>query len=90
MSFFLIGIVAFQSSCGTGQQRDCEKHIREEIHLGVPLEIAAAVLKKCGFKTTVDPSKLRLHTSPQAAGGQADSICTTTALNGAPFVRRRA
>jgi hypothetical protein len=54
MVFFLVGIVASQSSCGTGRQWDCEKHIREEIHPGVPLEIAEADLKKCGFKTTMD------------------------------------
>jgi hypothetical protein len=55
--FFLIGIVAAQSSCNTGRQRECEKHIKEEIHPGVPLEIAEAGLKKCGFKTTIDPVK---------------------------------
>jgi hypothetical protein len=46
--FFLIGIVAAQSSCGAGRQRDCEKQIKEEIHPGVPLEIEkpfAAVFK---------------------------------------------
>ncbi len=61
MVFFLVGIVASQSSCGTGRQRDCEKHIREEIHPGVPLEIAEADLKKCGFKTTLDPVKKTLY-----------------------------
>jgi len=61
MVFFLVGIVASQSSCGTGRQRDCEKHIREEIHPGVPLEIAEAALKKCGFKTTIDPAKKTLY-----------------------------
>lgn len=58
---FLIGIVAAQSSCGTGRQRDCEKRIKEEIHPGVPLEITEADLKKCGFKTTMDPAKKTLY-----------------------------
>ena len=66
--FFLIGIVTSQVSCGTGRQRDCEKHIREEIHPGVPLEIAAAVLKKCGFKTTVDPAKKTLYGDKRVEG----------------------
>jgi hypothetical protein len=59
--FFLIGIVAAQSSCNTGRQRECEKHIKEEIHPGVPLEIAEAGLKRCGFKTTIDPVKKTLY-----------------------------
>ena len=61
MIFFLIGIVACQSSCGTGRQRDCEKHVKEELQPGVSLEIAEATLKKCGFKTTVDPVNKTLY-----------------------------
>ena len=59
--FFLIGIVAWQSSCGTGPQRSCEKHIKEKIRPGVPLKLAEADLKKCGFKTTMDPAKKTLY-----------------------------
>ena len=58
---FLIGIVAVQSSCGAGRQRECEKDIEEEIHPGVPLEIAEGGLKKCGFKTTMNPVKKTLY-----------------------------
>jgi hypothetical protein len=61
MILVFIGVVASQSSCGTGRQRDCEKHIREEIHPGVPLGIADAALKKCGFKTTIDLAKKTLY-----------------------------
>jgi len=61
MIFVLVGIVAVQSSCGTGQQRDCEKRIKEEVHVGVSVEIAEAALKKCGFKTTIDPAKKTLY-----------------------------
>ena len=61
MIFFLIGIVASQSSCGSGRQRGCEKRIREEIHPGAPLKTAEAALKKCGFETTIDPAKKTLY-----------------------------
>jgi hypothetical protein len=37
------------------------KKIKEEIHPGLSLEIAEANLKKCGFKTTVDPAKNTLY-----------------------------
>jgi hypothetical protein len=35
--------------------------MKEDIHPGDPLEIAEATLKKCGFKTTVDPAKKTLY-----------------------------
>jgi hypothetical protein len=57
----LIGIAAWQSSCKTGPQQDCARKIKEEIHPGLPLEIAEANLKKCGFKTTVDPAANTLY-----------------------------
>jgi hypothetical protein len=49
------------TSYGTVRQRHCEKHMKEEIHSGTPLEIAVAALKKCGFKTVVDPVKKTLY-----------------------------
>ncbi|HEV2103330.1 MAG TPA: hypothetical protein VGR58_11190 [Candidatus Acidoferrum sp.] len=57
----LIWIAFWQSSCGTGRQSGCEKHIKEEIHAGMPSEMAVDILKKCGFKTTVDPAKKALY-----------------------------
>jgi hypothetical protein len=39
-----------------GTAKEHKKHIKEEIHPGVSLEIAEADLKKCGFKTTMDPA----------------------------------
>jgi hypothetical protein len=39
-----------------GAAKEHKKHIKEEIHPGVSLEIAEADLKKCGFKTTMDPA----------------------------------
>jgi hypothetical protein len=67
--FFLIGIVAWQSSCGGGQQSGCEKHIMEEIHAGVKLEMAEAALKKCGFKTTMDSAKNTLYGDKRVGNG---------------------
>lgn len=49
------------TSWGDIPQRDCEKHIKEEIHPGTSLEIAEATLKECGFKMTVDPAKKTLY-----------------------------
>jgi len=57
----LVGIVAFQASCGTSRQRNCEEQLKEGIRPGTPLEIAEAALKKCDFKTTVDPEKKTLY-----------------------------
>ncbi len=54
-------LVALTSWWGNIHQRNCEKHIKEEIHPGVPAEIAEADLKKCGFKTTMDPAKETLY-----------------------------
>src|SRR5882762_1429334 len=59
--FLLVGIAAWQSSCNTGPQQDCTRKIKEEIQPGLPLEIAEANLKKCGFKTTADPAKNTLY-----------------------------
>jgi hypothetical protein len=64
----LIWIAAWQSSCGTGRQSGCEKHIKEEIHAGMPSEMAVTVLKKCGFKTTVDPAKKTLYGDKRVEG----------------------
>lgn len=35
---FLMGVVAFPVSCGTGRQQGCEKRMKEEIRPGTPLE----------------------------------------------------
>jgi hypothetical protein len=48
-------------SYGTVLQLDCEKHMKEEIHRGTPLEVAVAALKKCGFETAADPVKKTLY-----------------------------
>ncbi len=66
--FFLIGVATWQSSCGTGRQGDCAKQIKEEIHPGLPLEIAEADLKKCGFKTTFDAAKKTLYADKVVEG----------------------
>jgi len=49
------------TSYGTVRQQDCEKHMKEEIHPGTPLETAVAALKKCGFETATDPVKKTLY-----------------------------
>lgn len=54
-------LLVARTSYGTVRQRDCEKHMEEEIHPGTPLEIAVAALKKCGFETAVDPVKKTLY-----------------------------
>jgi hypothetical protein len=58
-SFLLVLIWA--SSCGARQNRECETRIAEEIHVGVPAETADDVLKRCGFKTTLDVAKNTLY-----------------------------
>jgi hypothetical protein len=58
-SFLLILI--WVSSCGARQSRECEKRIAQEIHVGVPVETADGVLKRCGFKTTLDVAKNTLY-----------------------------
>jgi hypothetical protein len=58
-SFLLVLIWA--SSCGARQNRECEKRIAQEIHVGVPVETADGVLKRCGFKTTLDVAKNTLY-----------------------------
>jgi hypothetical protein len=65
-SFFLV--VAWASSCGTRQNRECEGHITEKIHVGVPVETADAVLKECGFKTTLDAAKNTLYGDKRVGG----------------------
>jgi hypothetical protein len=65
----LVGTVAFQASCGTARQQDCEKQLKEGIRPGTPLEIAEAALKKCDFKTTVDPAKKTLYGDKRVRGG---------------------
>jgi hypothetical protein len=65
-SFLLVLIWA--SSCGARHKRECEKRIAEEIRVGVPVETADDVLKKCGFKTTLDISKNTLFADKRAGG----------------------
>lgn len=36
--------------------------------MGMPSEMAVTVLKKCGFKTTVDPSKKTLYGDKRVEG----------------------
>jgi hypothetical protein len=57
----MIALLFALTSYAAVRQRDCEKHMKEEIHPGTSLEIAVAALKKCGFKTTVDPVKKILY-----------------------------
>ena len=57
----LFALLVALTSYGTVRQRYCEKHMKEEIHPGTPLEIAVAALKKCGFETAVDPAKKTLY-----------------------------
>lgn len=57
----LILIAAWQSSCRTGRQSRCGKHIKEEIHAGMASEMAVTALKKCGFKTTMDSANNTLY-----------------------------
>jgi tRNA(Ser,Leu) C12 N-acetylase TAN1 len=61
-------MVVFCASCGKGRERECEKQIKEEIHVGVSVESAEAALKKCGFKTSVDLSKHLLYDDKLVAG----------------------
>jgi hypothetical protein len=56
-----LALLLWQSACGGKSEQDCEKHIRNEIQPGLPLEIAEAKLRKCGFKTTLDPTKKILY-----------------------------
>jgi len=58
-SFLLVLIWA--SSCGARQKRECEKRVAHEIHVGVPVETADGLLKRCGFKTTLDVAKNTLY-----------------------------
>jgi len=57
----LLVLLVALTSYGTVRQRDCVKHMKEEIHPGTPLVIAVAALKKCGFKTAVNPVKKTLY-----------------------------
>jgi hypothetical protein len=65
-SFLLVLIWA--SSCSARQNRECEKRVAEEIHVGVPVEIADDVLKRCGFKTTLDAAKSTLYADKRVGG----------------------
>jgi hypothetical protein len=51
-----------------GQMSECENHITEEIHVGVPLETANSVLEKCGFKTETDAAKHSLYGDKRTGG----------------------
>jgi hypothetical protein len=53
----------------TARQRNCEQQWKEGIRPGTPLEIAEAALKKCDFKTTVDPEKKTLYGDKRVEGG---------------------
>ena len=54
--FLLIATAALQFSCGKPPSTEgCEKHIKEKIQSGVPLDIAESELKKCAFTVTMDP-----------------------------------
>jgi hypothetical protein len=57
----LFALLFALTSYATVRQRDCEKHMKDEIHPGTSLDIAVAALKKCGFKTTLDPVKKSLY-----------------------------
>jgi hypothetical protein len=66
--FFLIGVIVWLSGCGTGRQ-DCTKQIKEEIHPGLSSGIAETDLKKCGFKTTMDPAKKTFYGDKRVGHG---------------------
>ena len=66
VSFLLVLIWA--SSCGPRRNRECEKRIAEGIHVGVPVETADGVLKRCGFKTTSDVAKDTLYADKRVGG----------------------
>ena len=61
-------VLVWASSCGPRRNRECEKRIAEEIHVGVPSETADDVLKKCGFKTTLDVAKNTLYADKREGG----------------------
>jgi hypothetical protein len=67
--FLLTLIVGWQSACGTDSQNDCAKHVREEIHPGLSSDVADALLKKCGFKTTIDHDKKTLYGDKRTGRG---------------------
>ena len=54
-------VLIWASSCGARQKRECEKRVAHEIHVGVPVETADGLLKRCGFKTTLDVAKNTLY-----------------------------
>jgi hypothetical protein len=66
---FLIAIVAWEPACSRRPQNDCAKYIKEEIRPGLSYELADAQLKKCGFKTTLDPAKKSLYGDKRVANG---------------------
>ena len=61
-------MVALCFACGKGREHDCEQRIKEEIHAGTSVETAEAVLKTCGFKTSVDVSNHLLYGDKVVAG----------------------
>jgi hypothetical protein len=67
--FLLTVIVAWQAGCGTGVQSDCAKHVKEEIRPGLSSDVADAALKKCGFKTAIDPDKKTLYGDKRTGKG---------------------
>jgi hypothetical protein len=66
---FLVAIVAWESACSGRPQSDCAKHIKEEIRPGLSYELADVQLKKCGFKTTLDPATKSLYGDERVANG---------------------
>jgi hypothetical protein len=64
-----IAIVAWESACNGRPQSDCAKHIKEEIRPGLSSELADVQLKKCGFKTTLDPATKSLYGDKRIANG---------------------
>jgi hypothetical protein len=64
-----IGIIAWESACGAPPHSDCAKDLKEEIRPGLSSELADAQLKKCGFKTTLDPAKNTLFGDKRIGNG---------------------
>ena len=64
----LIAMAGWQLSCSKASPAGCEKHIKEKIQPGVPLEIAESELKKCAFTVTMDPKITQYPTAKTLYG----------------------
>jgi hypothetical protein len=64
----LMSVWASACSRPLGQKSECEKHIAEEIHVGVPVGTANTILEKCGFKTETDAAKHTLYGDKRTGG----------------------